>query len=118
MRALLSCLPSLRLEAVVVGRKFEPERCRRALCGDGREGAATSVLGSALRLEATTGGGQAGQLHFGDGDESLCWAIGDAAVSRHDGRTGRPLDAEWGAVSPMCSRVLRAEVERLRNWSA
>ena len=117
--ALLSHLVDgpLRLSTITVGRKFDTARCEAAL----RWGGPLAVLRTGVSLEATAAalrGPGSGQPTFekGDGDESLSWAWGDAAVAQHDGRTGAVLSSGWervpdGAPSVAGARLFRELAE-------
>eukprot|EP00928_Gymnodinium_smaydae_P007539 TRINITY_DN12700_c0_g1_i2.p1 TRINITY_DN12700_c0_g1~~TRINITY_DN12700_c0_g1_i2.p1 ORF type:complete len:1022 (-),score=183.04 TRINITY_DN12700_c0_g1_i2:479-3544(-) len=99
----------LRLASVTVGRKFDMQRCHRAL--HWRDAEPTRVLRAGVCLEvavaAARGPGYAGvHLEKGDGDECATWSLGDALASRHDGRTGLRLPADGGGVSPVAGARL------------
>ena len=130
----------LRLSAVIVGRKFDAERCARAMVpalrGDARGGSSStrmrwaearftleraraSARDSKSSSASDVSGAAAatiGRAKSGDGDESLSWDAGEdeaAPRRRHDGRTGRPLS--W-AGRRGCARSPISSGELFADW--
>ena len=103
-------LHPVRLTGVVVGRKFDFDRCTFATCcrnriGDEAQASHPWMLHSPINIE---GGGidssSGGRELAGDGDESISWALGEGTASAHDGRTGTALGGV-GTIS-ICSRAV------------
>jgi Ran GTPase-activating protein (RanGAP) involved in mRNA processing and transport len=100
----------LYLTSVVIGRKYDLERCTFATCCRGRHEAEEDfphpwMLKSAAKLEFRGKDSPSGGRELaGDGDESISWSLGEGAASAHDGRTGTALGGV--PLISLCSRVV------------
>ena len=102
----------VRLTSVVIGRKYDYDRCRFATCcrvltTQNVHSAFThpAMLRSGVKLECNAADAASGSRQLaGDGDESISWANGEGGASSHDGRTGTAIGGV--GTTSLCSRVV------------
>ena len=137
---ILNASNSLSPNTIVIGRRYDAERCSKALSrgntnvihggklvsrtnDEKTQLSELSVL-STRSLEgmhlssSAVFGGTTGRSMGGDGDECLTWSAGDATVARHDGRTGLPMIPSCEVLKRLGEKSIVSTTEMTKEFNS